>query len=235
MLFDVKILGLKKIYDMPGTWSEKDYRQLLNQLEVEGIDDLASGDVLDFLQMALQDLEPEEAADQVLAYKLRDSITAGARQNIVQDLLEGQRPWEEAADIRLHSRVFAASLLLYKSLPGIFPKPDMMELKLQLQALEPEAVTILSQSPQAAFVTRVLADGMDKSSILERLFDEQLAGQSFPEAQSIIWMSEFSERDQDSALLTVYSSQHWLEAMEAASDFKSNAYNDRARPEEDEH
>jgi len=232
--FLVSVLALKKIFDMPGSWSEAEHRALLNQLEIDDVDEIENKDLLDFVIMALQDLEPEEAGDQVLACKLAGRVTAGSRQNIVQDLLEGQRPWEELSDIGLHARVFAAARLLYQAIPSLFPKPDMMQLTLRLQARNDEAKKILAEAPEAAFVTRVLADGMDEHSILERLFDEQLAARSFDEAEGIIWLAEFSEHSDGgaSAVLTVYSSQHWLHDLEEIEEFESSAYNDL--PEEDE-
>lgn len=235
--FHVFVLALKKTHDMPGTWSEDDYRQLLTRLEVEGFDELTGDDLLDILLMALQDLDPEDAGDQVLAYKLQNRVTAGSRQNIVQDLLEGQRPWEELSDIALHGQVFAAALLLHKACPRQYSRPDMMQLTLRLEGQVAEAGPLLASPPEAAFVTRVLADGMDENSILERLFDEQLAGRSFPEAEAIIWLAEFSEQSSEhngSAVLNVYSSQHWLHDLEDIDEFESNAYNDSEAGDDDE-
>lgn len=236
-LFNVTVLGLKKLYNLPGSWNEQEYRELLQVLEVEDVDQLSGSDLLDFLFMALQDLEPEQAADTVLAHKLKKSITPGARQNIVQDFLEGQKPWEEVADITLHARIFCAAFLLHLAIPKLFPKPDLMQLRLQVQGLKPEAKPIFSAPPEAAFVTRVLADGMDENSILERLYDEQLVAKTFPEAEGIIWKSEFSdvtEAGQGSAILTVYSSAHWLVAMDTVTEFTSRAYNDREDNDEDD-
>ena len=229
-LFKVSVVGVWEIHDMPGTWSDDDYRKLLAQLEVEDIDGISGADLLDITFMALQDLEPDDAADAVLAYKLQQRITAGSRQNIVQDLLEGQRPWEEAADISLHARIFAAAVLLHKAFPASFSEPDMMRVVLEIHALKPEAAEVLSKPPQAAFVARMLADAMDTHSILERLFEDQLVSHSFPEAESIIWMAEFCEpasAAKPSVELTLYSSVHWLKAMETISSFESSAYDDR--------
>ncbi|MDB2414878.1 hypothetical protein N9W34_03815 [Rickettsiales bacterium] len=228
-LFNVSVLSLKKIYDLPGTWSEVDFRKLLEQLEVDGIEELSGSDLSDMAIMALQDMEPDDAADAVLAYQLQSCISAGARQNLVQDLLEDQRPWEEAADITVHSRIFAAASLLQKALPKTFTKPDIMKLVLNVTALTPEAKEVLLKAPEPAFITRMLADGMSESCILERLFDEQLFSHSFPEASGIIWQAEFSDITSEvppSANLTIYSSKHWLKAMESVSDFQSKAYND---------
>lgn len=236
MLFDISVTGLEKVSDMPGTWNDRDLQELLRQLEVEDIEEISGDDLRDIALMALQDLEPKEAADAVLAYKLQSSTKPGIRQNIVQDLLEDQRPWEEAADIKLHARIFASAVLLQQAFPKVFSRPDMLHLTLLLKGLIPEAKSILSNPPEAAFVTRVLADGMNENSILERLFDEQLASHSFPEADNIIWQAEFSEQSLDghaSALLSIYSSAHWLSAMEQVSEFKSKAYNDRPEDQDE--
>lgn len=233
-LFDVSVTGLKKIDDMPGTWDESDYRKLLLELEIDGIDDLAGSDLFDVLLMALQDLGAEQAGERVLAYRLKQRVSRGVRENIVQDLLEGQRSWEENSNIYLHADIFAAGVLLYAAFPGEYPKPDMMRLDLHLWAAGSAAKSLLAEPPEAAFVTRLLADGMSEKSILERLFDEQLAGRDFPEAEGIVWRAEFGERSADGseAMLTVYSSRHWLQAMAEVDDFPSSAYNDR--PEEDD-
>ena len=228
-LFDVSVSSVNEIHDMPGTWSDDDYRKLLAQLEVDDVGDLSGSDLLDMTLMALQDLEPDDAADAILAYKLADSISAGARQNIVQDLLDDQRPWEEAADIKLHARIFAAAVLLQIAFPSNFSKPDMMRVILHVRATRTEASEFLTNQPEAAFVARMLADALSENSILERLFDEQLQAHSFPEAEGIIWRAEFANQllaENSTADLTVYSSEHWLKSMESISDFQSNAYND---------
>ena len=235
-LFLVQVSSVKVIHDMPGSWLDADYRRLLAEQEVDGVEDVSGNDLLDITLMALQDMEPDDAADAVLACKLQGDISSGARRNVVDDLLEEQRPWEDAADIRLHSRIFAAAVLLQKAFPKSFARPDMMQLVLKVQASTPEAGKILARPPQAAFVTRMLADAMDAHSILERLYDEQLAAHHFAEAEGIIWLAEFSNHSaaDNTARLTVYSSEHWLDAMQSISEFDSSAYNDRLRKEIDD-
>lgn len=227
--FLVKVIELKKAYDLPNSWHDDDYRALLQRLEIDDIDGLSSADLLDILLMALQDLGPEDAADAVLAHKLEGRITAGSRRNVVEDLLEGQRSWEEFADIRLHAPIFSAAVLLYRAFPGSFSRPDLMQLTLRLQPRTDEARQVLEAPPEAAFVTRLLADAMDEHSILERLFDEQLRAHAFREAEGIIWLAHYDGRadtGDDSVQLTVYSSGHWLEDMESIDEFESTAYND---------
>ncbi len=230
--FDVNALELKKVYDLPDSWSDADYRALLAELEIDDIDELAGADLLEILLMALQDLEPEEAGDKVLAHKLKNRISRGSRQNLVEDLLDGGKPWEEWADLYLHAAIFEACVLLHQVAPKLFPRPDCLRLRLRLTARHKDAREVFARPPEPGFVARVLADGMDEKSILERLFDEQLAASSFPEAEGIVWRAGFDEvaADGESAVLTVYSSQHWLEDIEDIDDFESNACNDRRQP-----
>lgn len=235
MLFDVSVTGLESVTAMPGSWRDQDFRVLLEQLELDDLDDIAGSDLQEIVLMALQDREPEDAADAVLASKLQQRAKPGVRQNIVRDLLKDQRPWEEAADIKLHAGIFASAMLLRQAFPKIFPRPDILHLTLQLRGLTTDAIKLLSCPPEAAFVARVIADGMDESSVLERLFDAKLASHSFPEADSIIWRAEFSNPlpgDVSAVQLSVYSSAHWLSAMKQVSSYRSQAYNDTMDPTE---
>ena len=91
---------------------------------------------------------------------------------------------------------------------------------------------IVTAQEQREHVTRLLADAMDAHSILERLFDRQLASRSFPEAEGIIWLAEFqasSSAGDSTRSLAVYSSVHWLDEMEKISEFESSAYEDETR------
>ncbi len=227
--FDVSIEKLEKIDDMPGTWEDQDYHTLLLAIEVDGMEAMQGEELLEMMLMALQDLGAEDAADAVLAYKLQASVSAGVRQNITQGLLEDDdRPWEEYSNIDFHKTLFAVSVLLHKVFPQTFVKPDMMRLNLELKTDQSQARALFSSKPEPAFVTRILADGMDEDSILERLFEDQLASASFPEANGIIWRAEYKNLREDDATvnLVIYSSANWLKPMEDVKTFKSCAYND---------
>ena len=136
----------------------------------------------------------------------------------------------------LHARLFAAAELLHRALPRSFGRPDLMRLSLELKPRSEEAREILRAPPRAAFVTRLLADAMDEHGILERLFDEQLRGRAFPEAEGIVWLARYGEAaaGSDAVTLTVYSSAHWLEDMESIDEFESSAYNDRGPGDEED-
>ena len=88
--------------------------------EVDGRKGVAGEELLEMTIMALQDMEPEEAADIVLEYKLKDTVSAGIRKNIINDLLDNDSPWEEYSDIRFHKNLFVRSVLLHKAFPSQF-------------------------------------------------------------------------------------------------------------------
>lgn len=225
---NVAVTGLEVVRDLPESWADADYRSLLDALEVTGTEELSGNDLLEMLLMALQDLGPEDGADAVLAAKLGATVSPGARRNLVQDYLDDQRPWEEAADIALHARIFAAAVLVQKAFPKSFARPDMMRLTLRLTAESPKAAEMLSRPPEAAFVARLLADGMGETSTLERLFDDRLESGSFPDAAAIVWRAEYGDPDPGpppAATLTVYSSALWLRPMEDIDGFDSDAHN----------
>ena len=224
----VTVTGLETVRDMPDSWSEAEYHALLDALEVDGTADLSGSDLEEMLLMALQDLD---AADAVLAVKIGDALTRGARRNIVQDFMDEQRAWEEAADIALHARIFEAAVLLQKALPKRFARPDILRLTMRLTAHNPRAEALLQKDPLPAFGARILADGMGEDSTLERLFDDSLESSSFPDAAGIVWHAGFSEYDAGppaAATLTVYSSALWLRPMEEVETFESDAHNDGA-------
>lgn len=223
------VTGLDVIRDMPDTWSEAEFHALLDALEIDDTAGLTGSDLEDMLLMALQDLDPEDAADAILAAKLGDAVSAGARRNIVQDFIDEQRPWEEAADISLHARIFAAAVLLQKAFPTRFSRPDMLRLSLLLTAHSHRAAELLDAPPAPAFVARILADGMSERSTLERLFDDSIESESFPAAAGIIWRAEFTDPEDGpppAATLIVYSSALWLKSMEEIDTFETDAHND---------
>ena len=72
--FDVYVKELKKVDDIHGTWDDKDYHSLMSMSEIDGRKGFAGEELLEMTIMALQDMEPGEAADIVLVYKLKDAV-----------------------------------------------------------------------------------------------------------------------------------------------------------------
>ena len=118
--FDVCVKELKKVDNIVGMWEDKDYFSLTSMSEVDGRKGVAGEELLEMTIMALQDMEPEEAADIVLEYKLKDPVSEGIRKNIIKDLLDNDSPRKECADIRFHKNLFETSVLLHKAFPSQF-------------------------------------------------------------------------------------------------------------------
>ena len=229
-LFEVTILDVKDVHALPGVWTEAAYRQLLALLEFEEADELPADEVPEMALMALQDVgDPHDAAERVLELLFGDAISAGVRQQIAHEFDESQ-PWAEHSDMSRHALICAAADALHRAYPKQFMQPTIAHLKANVAAQNPEASQLLAREPQPALLVRLLADGMDEQSTLHRLFEEQLAGNSFPEAPSIIWRSETSERDSSPAsaglTLDVYSSWNWLEPLKGVQRFESSAHPD---------
>ncbi len=77
-----------------------------------------------------------------------------------------------------------------------------------------------------SFLVRLLAGGMDGGSVLHRLFDEQLAGDSFPEAESIIWTLRTESMTDDTCTVEVISSGSWLDPLRTTRSYSAHAYPD---------
>lgn len=68
-----------------------------------------------------------------------------------------------------------------------------MCLILDISTQQQHAKHLFSEKPEADFVTRMLADGMDDHCVLERLFEDQLLSHHFPEANNIVWNAEYTD------------------------------------------
>jgi len=170
--------------------------------------------------MALQDLEPEEAADHLLKVVFGEKLRPGVRQNMVHQL-KGERLYEEFAGVDHHAAIFEASALLYQVFPRVYPRPTIARLTLRVAAANPAAEAALKQEPGAAMVARLVAAGMGEASVLRRLYTEQLAGKPFPEAPAIIWRISAGERreTQDGVVrkLEIHTSWQWLRPLKTAA------------------
>ncbi|NNJ88318.1 MAG: hypothetical protein HKP53_02865, partial [Eudoraea sp.] len=162
----------------------------------------------------------------VLEYRLGDRLNKGQRQNLAIELQE-DRIWEEYADLSLHDELFHVSCMLYWAFPKNFRQPDIAKLKVTISALTNEAAQNVV-NPDASFLTRVLNDGMDVHNIINRLFDESMATNSFPESEHIIWQFETlgTGEDPKENTITIYTSWNWVEDLKGISEWESSAFAD---------
>ncbi len=223
--FGVRVVGFSVLQQTEGVWSSADYRALL---EATGFDDMAGMNDAELQEMclvALQELPPEQAAAIVLKHHLGDRLTEGQIRNVSNEL-QDEKLWEEYADMSLHERLFHVGSLLYAAQPQSFPDPDAVQVKLEVVANNGVAKDILSRPLSESFLTRLLADGMDDDSTLHRLFDEQLAGKAFAEADSIVWIVNSEANGVHAIKLDVISSGYWLDALREAKSYESSAHPD---------
>jgi hypothetical protein len=139
-----------------------------------------------------------------------------------------EKLWEEDSDMSLHEQLFNVASLLAAAFPARFPEPDAVRVSLQISAANPVAKEVLSRPLGESFLVRLLADGMDDGAVLPRLFEDQLTGDSFPEAESIIWTVETEPVDDRTIEAHIISSGYWLDSLRNTRSYESSAYGDLA-------
>ncbi len=227
-LFDVTVERLKDAEEVPGVWTDARYRQLLALLDFEEGEALPAEEVPEMTLMAMQDVdEPHDAAEQVLDVLFGEELSAGMRQQLAHKFDEAEA-WEEHGDMSHHARIFAAADILHRAYPKQFVRPVLAHLEIDIAARNPESSRVLDDELPPAFLVRLLADGMDENSSLHRLFADQLAGNSFPEAPHILWRVERDDVDspQESTNLHLYSSWNWFGPLKGLKQFESTAHPD---------
>ena len=213
--FRVTVNDLKKVYEVPNGWSIASYKGLLNHIDFEGVDELDPSELKDYLVMALQDLDPEEASQMVLSFLLQNHLKPGQINNLALELMQDKQ-WEEYQDIRIHKQLYNATVLLKAAFPKKFPETNALKCVLHIS---PSVETV-----NKSFLARLIAHGMGDRAVINRLFDEQVDGTSFPEAESIIW--DYEAVSADPTIITIYSSYYWLHQMDEVSEYESTAYAD---------
>jgi hypothetical protein len=225
--FDVEVLELKEVHELPGAWSESNYKEVLNYLEFDDVDAIPLEELKDMATLALSDFSPEEAAIKLLELRLGDELNKGQRQNIAEEL-RGDRLWEEYSEIELHEELFNVACMLFWSFPRKFQEPDIVRVRLKVTAQSSSSAKELKQ-PSAAFIARLLNDGMDEHNTIYRLFHDNLASTSFKEAEHIIWKFEsggFDEINQSNTI-TIHTSWNWVDELRGVNQYESSAYLDK--------
>ena len=224
--YQVEVLGLNEINELPEAWPNADFLKILNLIEYDDVASIAPEELKDMTAMALSDLEPEEAAVKVLELRFGDQLTKGQRQHLSEELKE-ERLWEEYAKISDHEELFNVGCLLYWAFPKEFPEPEIVEIKVKVNALNPASAVNL-QKPTASFIARLLNDGMNDHNTIYRLFDENIKSNSFPEAEHIIWKFDSSGFNSDdlSNTFTIYTSWNWVDELKGDRKYESTAFSD---------
>lgn len=218
LTFDVLIMELKAVYDIPEIWTADLYRQLLQAAEFEEIDEIEPADLPDMAVMALQDMKPEKAAETALAV-LASDLSSGVRQNLAHEMKE-QRMWEQFGNPEHHAAIFATAVFLNRAFPKIYSRPEIARLIVQITASNPAAAEHLG-TPTPTLAARLVAAGMDDHSTLHRLYGPQLADGRFPEAASIIWQVQARNQTASAAEWVIYGSWYWLRPLQATRSYSA--------------
>ena len=220
--FTVERLTFDTLTELPNAWQPADYKTLLLKTGYDNPDEIAADELTDMTHMALTDLEPTEAAQLVLEYLFEDQLTEGQIENLAHQMLT-EKLWEENPELEQHEGFFKATQLLYTAYNGKFPRAEAVQFQVQLtaeDAEDAEALTLFDQQPEAPLL-RLLSQGMPDNTLLKRLFQEQLAGTSFPEAPNIIWQLTPSQKTEKSVVFDVVSSAYWLDDFKYADTYEA--------------
>jgi hypothetical protein len=159
---------------------------------------------------------------------LGDVLSAGQIQYIAHEMRD-EKLWEEYVDPALHERLFHVGSLLHETFPGDFPTPDAVCVTLNISAMNEHSTQLLLQQANESFYVRLVADGIESTSALCRMFEDQLASYSFPEAEQIIWICKVLEQTANTSKVQLIGSDAWFAALSSIKSYTSHAYPDEAR------
>ena len=202
---NVKITDVKTVNELNFYWYEQDYLQLLEVFDFSNASELKDSERLEYLLMAIADVDPPEAAQLVLEYKLSDQLNEGQIQNLSHQMLE-DKVAEEYPDPALHFDLFNINQLLYKAYNGTFLNTEASILTVGYSAPLPSELT-------SEFLMKTLAGGLKENSLIMRLFEDQLNGnEPFGDAYKVIWHF----KKVDDSTIEIITSRYWLEESDFA-------------------
>ncbi len=217
--FTVERLSFDTLSELPDSWTNQDYVALLDLLSYDNPAAIEPTELKAMCLMALTDQEPAAAAQLVLGYLFEDQLTSGQIENLAHQMLT-EKLWEENPQFGHHQGFFKATQLLHEAYNGKFPHTEAVRFQVQLTAADPGSLTVFDSQPEAPLL-RLLAQGMPDNTLLKRLFSDQLAGTSFPEAPHIIWQMQTLKQEAGSRVLEVVSSAYWLDDFKYADTYEA--------------
>jgi hypothetical protein len=228
--FTVQIDSFHKINKIQSAWSNEDYHALMAIMDFD--DDLGkmdSTELREMCMMSLNDLEPDEAAKVVLTRLFPDE-SQGKVEQLSHDMPD-DRLWEECSDCLYHERLFSAYALLREAFNGVFAKPTGVELTITVTGQNSEDMMIFDQSPNSS-IARLFASGQSEDALINRLYEDQIKSQKFPEAPGIIWQLKQIADNGLTRQFSFVSSYFWFKSFEQIDNFKAESHADTM--EEDE-
>lgn len=229
--FTVERLSFTTLTELPNTWQNQDYKNLLVKMEYENPDDISAAELKEMCLMSFTDMEPREAAEVVLGYLFPEELNEGQIANLSHQMLT-EKLWEENPELPLHKGFYQATQLLHDAYNGTFPSTKAVEFQVKCTAENPADLAVFDDAP-AAPLLRLLAQGLPDSALINRLFAPQLAADSFPEAESMLWQLKAAEKSGPSITFDVVSSAYWLEDFKYADQYEATTHADAAAATEE--
>ncbi|SIS90333.1 hypothetical protein [Neptunomonas antarctica] len=223
--FTVQIGSFRKINQIPNAWSNEDYHALMAIMNLDdGLEEMDASELREMCMMSLNDMEPHEAANVVLTRLFSNELPEGKIDQLSHDMPD-DRLWEEHSDCLLHERFFSAYALLREAFNGIFAQPTGVQLTLDVTAKSSEDMAIFDESPDSSMV-RLLASGLSEDALINRLYEDQIQGEQFPQAPGIVWQLEQIEDNGLTRQFSLVSSFFWFEQLGQLDEFEATSHAD---------
>lgn len=208
MNVQVKIINIKTVNELGQYWTNDDFIQLLDKLNLPDADKVKPEELKDLLYMAITDFEPNEAAEIVLTYKLGESLTAGQIQTIAHDMTD-EKVAEQYADPSYHFDLFNINQLLFKAYNGTFPNTEASIINIELTDADGGTVEATNE-----ILTKALSAGLSDRSIIKRLYEDQMEGLvDFGDAEKILWRFQ----DKGNNTFEIITSRYWIDKEDIES------------------
>jgi hypothetical protein len=213
-LFNVEICEVEEVHVLPGMWLPEQLQNVLSLAEYD--EPVAETELLDMTLLVLQDFEEQVAGEIVLQAVFGESMSAGVRENLVDDLRD-DRPWEQFSRVNQQQGVFQAVVLLQLAFPRRYGVPDALRIRLKVSATDTQTNRWLTNGPTALLLLRLLASAMDDDAVLMRLYGKEMQVKGFPHAEAILWSVQTVERSEGGAgavyVCDIYSAHQWLSPL----------------------
>jgi hypothetical protein len=217
--FQLTIDELLVVDELPGAWTDEKYREILERLDIPDAHKVPHEELMDMCVMALQDLEPLEGSELTLDVCLQGILRDGQIRNAAHDVRD-EALWENYPDLQAHEPLFRGAWLISKAFPRDFAGPEITRVDLRLAPLDQAARKRISQPLTEATLLRLLAQIMDSSSILSRMFADQIRGGAFSEAEYLLWTLERLRDSDDEVALRIHASQYMLRGLPEEGSFE---------------
>ena len=218
--FKVERLNFKTIQELPNSWTDQDYKLLLEIMDYGDAANLAPEELREMCLMSLTDNEPEDAAKIVLAYVFKDRLNKGQIENLSNEMLE-EKIWEEYADLSLHEEFFNINQLLYEAYNGKFPQPDAVRFQVKVTTGQKDGLLVFEDFLEAPLI-RLLVGGMPQNTLIFRLFEEQIDGEEFKDAKDIIWQLKSKKNGDQEIIFDIISSTYWFHDFKYVEDYEAD-------------